>query len=54
MIIDERFVRNLIRFGKWFTLVSIAVSISAKRKYKPQPTYKGYGNIEWGLDRWGG
>jgi len=54
MIPDERFVKNLIQFGKWFTLVSIAVSIGAKGKYKPEPTYEGYGNIKWGLDRWSG
>ena len=47
MILDERYIRNLIRFGKWFTLVSIAVSIGIKRKEE------GYGNTRWGIDEWG-
>jgi len=47
MIIDERFVRNLVRFGKWLTWTSIAISIGAKKKKV------GYGNIRWGIDKWG-
>lgn len=47
MIIDERYVRNLVRFGKWLTLISIAVNIGAKKGKK------GYGVIRWGIDKWG-
>ncbi|MCD6148182.1 hypothetical protein J7J18_02285 [bacterium] len=47
MIIDEKYVRDLIRLGKQFALVSIALSIGTKRKEE------GYGNTRWGIDEWG-
>ena len=46
-MINERYVKYLVDFGKRFALVSIAISIGAKR------ISRGYGNIEWGIKEWG-